>query len=352
MHSWPFSSLSTKWYAIFFTHPWAHPPTHMACQRQARLFNDHKIMENIYWQQQQRARANFIAWQIWTHKNGFGCTRLVDSPAFEKNLFSSSAFTSTADSIQLAWILFNLLFSASTLPVIELHWAKSAYAPLTRLHPWGQWQPKRRMKKCTTENNVNTQRQPAKRQMQYWREWHGATPVSQHPHSGKTITENCNCIAQWISDKVLTLAAAIATARNNETHFLLFCNSCTKHRHSHLHISPTACHNLSLWASRLPSIIDTGNRSRRRCARVSTTHVCGEQMRHYYQPHLQHLRATAASAFSTQGNAAAAILIHFHDRKYISKRKPFLMKFLKHIFGGLDCTDCYWVWADSRHDQR
>lgn len=47
------------------------------------------------------------------------------------------------------------------------------------------------------------------------------------PTLWKTITGNCNYITQWISKKVLALAAAaIASAKNNETHSLLFCSSC------------------------------------------------------------------------------------------------------------------------------
>lgn len=103
--------------------------------------------------------------------------------------------------------------------------------------------------------------------MQYWHEWHGATPTL-----WKTITENCNYITQWISEKrfwrwlLLPLPVPKIT---RHTYSLLFCSLCTvTPLQSFAHI--VKCHSFPLAGSRFrfPSNCNTENCFWRGCARA------------------------------------------------------------------------------------
>lgn len=184
-----------------------------------RLFDGHKIIGSIQRQQQHRTRperAQLVAQRKFKQtKNGFGCMRLVDFSVFAECAFGKRVhIDSRLHSIY--WKFYSICFFPGLL-VIELQYEgtlrgrKCAYA----LAYW-------RKQKITSMRHRNNVDKSWQRQTQYWRVWHGATPTF-----WKTINENCNYITQWISKKVLVLAAAaIVSAKNIQTHFLYCFAAC------------------------------------------------------------------------------------------------------------------------------
>lgn len=121
MHSWPFSSLSAKWYAIFFIRPNINMFRVDLCScavsiRRTRLFNDHKIMENIQRQPHHRLQHAKSAEQI---KNGFGCMRLVD--LFSLNVLRQARWHRQQTTFNLPEKCIQSVLFYFALPVIELH---------------------------------------------------------------------------------------------------------------------------------------------------------------------------------------------------------------------------------------
>lgn len=92
---------------------------HVQCAgsiRRTRLFNDHKIMENIQRQPHHRLQHAKSAEQI---KNGFGCMRLVD--LFSLNVLRQARWHRQQTTFNLPEKCIQSVLFYFALPVIELH---------------------------------------------------------------------------------------------------------------------------------------------------------------------------------------------------------------------------------------